>query len=95
MTLEKELLKTTTSLIIPKLCSSLTSLPATDSILGCLSLDSPRLNSLSVWNAGLFSVPHEELENTHDASAYYTKQEQRITIDAINLDQLRSALGLL
>ena len=52
-------------------------------------------NFLNDGNAGLFSVPHEELENTHDASALDTKQEKRITTDAINLDQLRSALGLL
>ena len=64
-------------------------------VLGCLSMDPSSQNSLSDWNAGIFSVPHEELENTHDASELDTKQEKRNTIDALNLDQVRSALGLL
>ena len=58
-------------------------------------MDPSSQNSLSDWNAGIFSVPHEELENTHDASELDTKQEKRNTIDALNLDQVRSALGLL
>ena len=45
-------------------------------------MDPSSQNYLSDWNAGIFSVPHEELENTHDASELDTKQEKRITIDA-------------